>query len=67
MAHVKSNGPLHKEDKTTSHCHTTETAKCESGNLGFYVNGVTEGFSTFERFEHSTGTRRFNYRLTGGN
>ena len=28
---------------------------------------VTEGFSTFERFEHSTGTRRFNYRLTGGN
>ena len=27
---------------------------------------VTEGFSTFERLEHSTGTRRFNYRLTGG-
>ena len=22
---------------------------------------VTGGFSTFERFEHSTGTRRFNY------
>ena len=24
--------------------------------LDLYVNGVTEGFSTFERFEHSTGT-----------
>ena len=27
---------------------------------------VTKGFSTFERFEHSTGTRRSNSRLTGG-
>ena len=26
---------------------------------------VKEGFSTFERFEHSTETRRFNSRLTG--
>ena len=24
--------------------------------LDLYVNGVTEGFSTLERFEHSTGT-----------
>ena len=24
--------------------------------LDLYVNGVSEGFSTFERFEHSTGT-----------
>ena len=34
--------------------------------LDLYVNGVTEGFSTFERFEHSTGTRRFNSWLNGG-
>ena len=37
--------------------------------LGFEIGlwySVTEGFSTFEQFEHSTWTRRFNYGLTGG-
>ena len=29
------------------------------------LSTVTEGFSTFERYEHSTGTGRFNSRLTG--
>ena len=32
--------------------------------LDLYVNGVSEGFSTFERFEHSTGTSEvFLYKI----
>ena len=32
-----------------------------------FRESVTEGFSTFERFAHSTGNRCFNYQLTGEN
>ena len=64
---------LHMQDSLAKsgfpllHMHGIPSQIVDSSIRNKCLPPVAEGFSTLERFEHSTGTRRFNYGLIGGN